>query len=114
MLKSINHKLTFLAPDNFQTPKQNAPVPKTAYKVPQPKALIAKADPSSNNIKDFVPPFSINFVSDFFALPRVLEKPNNADMPPTKPKNAAATTISMKMFYNLSVCCCFYFYFIVK
>lgn len=92
--------LTFLAPDSFQTPKQKAPVPNTAYKLPQPKALIAKAEPSSSSISDLVPPFSISFDSDFFAFPRVRENPNSAAMPPTKPKNAAAT--NSKMFYNLS------------
>lgn len=88
------------APDSFQTPKQNAPVPSTAYKEPQPNARIAKADPSSNSIRDLAPPFSISFASDFFALPKVFEKPNMADMPPTKPKNAAA--IYLQVFYNLS------------
>ncbi|TMW50396.1 hypothetical protein DOY81_004497 [Sarcophaga bullata] len=84
--------LTFLAPDSFHTPKQKAPVPSTAYNVPQPKALIARADPSSSSISDFVPPFSISFDSDFLAFPSVRENPNSAEMPPTKPKNAAAKT----------------------
>lgn len=86
--------LTFLAPDSFHIPKQNAPVPNTAYNVPQPKARIANADPSSNNTMDFVPPFSINFDSDFFALPRDREKPNKADMPPTSPRKAAPAIIN--------------------
>ncbi|KAI8118915.1 mitochondrial, NFU1 iron-sulfur cluster scaffold like protein [Lucilia cuprina] len=89
-LGSNNEKRTKNVNKIFHTPKQNAPVPSTAYKVPHPKALMAKADPSSSKINDFVPPFSINFDSDFFALPNVRENPNNADMPPTKPKNAAA------------------------
>jgi len=62
-----------------------------AYKLPQPKALIASAEPSSSNIDAvFAPAFSIILVSDFFALPMVREKPNNADTPPISPRKQPA------------------------
>lgn len=93
--------LTFLAPDNFQTPKQNAPVPITAYKVPKPNAFIAKADPSSNKRTVFRPPCCINLLSLALALPNVREKPNKADIPPTNPKKSTAAICVIYRYLNL-------------